>query len=97
MTHSNVGVNLLFQTPNLGKVLPDSLLKVQNAAALLFRVAGNFQLETHTLFFLTVLLHFNKVKKKMSLKKNIKNINYTLEPATSTSPFVWVPHVAKDC
>lgn len=62
MTHSDVGVNLLFQPSNLGKVLPNSLLKVQNAAALLLRVTGNFQLETYTLFFLTVLLHGNKVK-----------------------------------
>lgn len=42
MTHSDVGVNLLFQASNLSKVLPDSLLKVQNAAALLLRVTGNF-------------------------------------------------------
>lgn len=68
MTYSNVGVNLLFQTSNLGKVLPDSLLKVQNAAALLLRVAGNFQLETHALLFLTVLLRINKVRKKKNKK-----------------------------
>lgn len=42
MTHSDVGVNLLFQASNLSKVLPDSLLKVQNTAALLLRVTGNF-------------------------------------------------------
>lgn len=62
MTHPDVGVNLLFQTSNLGKVLPDSLLKMQNAAALLLRVTGNLQLETHPLFFLAVFLNVNKVK-----------------------------------
>lgn len=64
VTHPDVGVNLLLQTSNLGEVLSDGLLEVQDAAALLLRVTGNFQLETHTLLFLTVLLHTNKFKNK---------------------------------
>lgn len=77
MTHSDVGVNLLFQASNLSKVLPDSLLKVQNAAALLLRVAGNFQLEAHALFFLTVLLQQNQ-KNQTIKKKHTENPNSSL-------------------
>lgn len=65
MTHPDVGVNLFFQASNLGEVLPDGLLEVQDAAALLLWVTRNFQLETHTLLFLTVLLHVPKIKTTM--------------------------------
>lgn len=56
VTHPDVGVNLFFKASNLSKVLPDCLLEMQDAAALLLRVTRNLQLETHTLLFLTVLL-----------------------------------------
>lgn len=62
VTHPDVGVNLFLKTSNLGEVLSDGLLEVQDAAALLLRVTGNFQLETHTLLFLTVLLNVNRIK-----------------------------------
>lgn len=68
MTHPDVGVNLFLKASNLSEVLPDCLLEVQDAAALLLRVTRNFQLETHTLLFLTVLLHVNKIK--IILKKH---------------------------
>lgn len=70
MTHPDVGVNLFLKASNLSEVLPDCLLEVQDAAALLLRVTGNFQLETNTLLFLTVLLHVNKIKKQT--KKHTK-------------------------
>lgn len=56
MTHPDVGVNLFLEASDQGQVLPDSLLEVQNAAALLLRVTRYFQLKSHTLLFLTVLL-----------------------------------------
>ena len=56
VTHPDVGVNLFLQASDLGNVLPDCLLKMQDAAALLLRVTGDLQLETHTLLLLTVLL-----------------------------------------
>lgn len=37
-------------------MLPNSLLEMQDAAALLLGVTGNLQLETHSLLFFTVLL-----------------------------------------
>lgn len=37
-------------------MLPHGLLQVEDAAALLLGVAGDFQLETHPLLLLTVLL-----------------------------------------
>lgn len=54
--HPDVAVDLLLQVADLGHVLADSLLQVQDAAALLLRVAGDLQLETHALLLLTVLL-----------------------------------------
>lgn len=56
VTHSDVGVNLLLKASDLGEMLSDCFLEVQDAAALLLRVARNLQLETHTLLLLTVLL-----------------------------------------
>lgn len=63
MTHPDVGVNLFLEASDQGQVLPDGLLQVQDAAALLLRVTRNFQLETHTLLFLTVLLQGQKIEK----------------------------------
>lgn len=62
-THPDVGVNLLLETSNQGKVLPDGLLEVQDAAALLLGVTGDVQLETHALLLLTVFLHVQKIYK----------------------------------
>lgn len=62
MTHSDVGVNLFLEASDLGQVLPDCLLEVKDAAALLLRVTRNLQLETHSLLLLTVLLHVQEVK-----------------------------------
>lgn len=61
MTHPDVGINLFLKASNQGKVLPDRLLEVQDAAALFLGVTGNFQLEAHTLLFLTMLLHVEKI------------------------------------
>lgn len=55
-THPDVAVDLLLQVADLGHVLADGLLQVQDAAALLLRVAGDLQLEAHALLLLTVLL-----------------------------------------
>lgn len=59
-TDPHVGVNLFLQAPDLSQMLPYSLLEVQNTAALLLRVTGDLQLETHTLLSLTVFLHQEK-------------------------------------
>lgn len=56
VTHPDVGVNLLLKAPYLGEVLPDCFLEVQDAAALLLRVAGDLQLETYALLLFAVLL-----------------------------------------
>lgn len=64
VTHSDVGVNLLLQTPDLGEVLPDCFLEVQDAATLLLGVARNLQLEAHTLLLLAVLLQVDGIKFK---------------------------------
>lgn len=55
-SHLHDRVHLLFQVTDLGHMLADSLLKVQDATALLLRVAGDLQLEADTLLFLAVLL-----------------------------------------
>lgn len=70
MTHSDVGVNLFLKASDLGQVLPDCLLEVKDAAALLLRVTRNLQLETHSLLLLTVLLHVHEVKKKHLISKD---------------------------
>lgn len=73
VAHPDIGVNLLLQVSNLSKVLPDSLLQMQDAAALLLRVARNFQLEADTLLLLTVLLNISqrmeKIQQLMTSKK----------------------------
>ncbi|TNN66053.1 hypothetical protein EYF80_023681 [Liparis tanakae] len=61
VTHPDVGVNLLLETSDQGEVLPDGLLEVQDAAALLLGVTGDLQLETHALLLLTVFLRVQKI------------------------------------
>lgn len=61
VSHPYVGVDLFLKASDLSEMLPYGLLEVQDAAALLFGVAGNLELETYTLLFLAVLLHFHKV------------------------------------
>lgn len=92
MTHSDVGVNLFLKASNQGKVLPDCLLEVRDAAALLLRVTRNFQLETHTLLFLTVFLHVQKIKKnKHRMSKDETSLRtwrcfVNLDPCPSDAP-----------
>lgn len=54
--HLHDRVHLPLQQPDLGHVLPDGLLQVEDAAALLLGVAGDLQLETDPLLLLAVLL-----------------------------------------
>lgn len=56
MPHPDVGVDLFLQASDQSEVLPDGLLEVQDAAALLLRVTGDLQLKAHTLLLLTVFL-----------------------------------------
>lgn len=65
--HFHVGVHLLLQLPDLRNVLPHGLLQVQDTAALLLRVAGDFQLEAHPLFLLAVLLDRGTGKVRVAL------------------------------
>lgn len=65
--HFHVGVHLLLQLPDLRDVLPHGLLQVQDTAALLLRVAGDFQLEAHPLFLLAVLLDTGTGKVRVAL------------------------------
>lgn len=67
--HLNNGVNLLLQESDLNEVLPDCLLQVQDAAALLLRVTGDFQLKTHTLLFLTVFLRTGQKKPRINQQR----------------------------
>lgn len=46
--------------PDLGHMLPHSLLQMQYATALLLRIAGDLKLEPDTLFLFTMLLKEGK-------------------------------------
>lgn len=59
-TNPHVGVDLFLQATDLSQMLTYCFLKVQDTATLFLRVAGDLQLETHTLLPLAVLL--NKAK-----------------------------------
>lgn len=67
--HPDVGVDLFLQASDQGHVLPDGLLEVQDAAALLLGVTGDLQLETHTLLLLTVLLDTSHTQPEMRPEK----------------------------
>lgn len=101
VTHPDVGVNLLLKASDLGEVLPDGLLKVQDAAALLLGVTGNFQLETHTLLLLTVLLHVNKItnqnKQTPHEMEHRRGRGSLLQSGTGRLPFAWAPRVTTGC
>lgn len=63
-TNPHVGVNLFLQAPDLSQMLTYCFLKVQDTATLFLRVAGDLQLETHTLLPLAVLLNKEKDQRK---------------------------------
>lgn len=67
-TNPHVGVDLFLQAPDLSQMLTYCFLKVQDTATLFLRVAGDLQLETHTLLPLTVLLYKSKRSGKSAKK-----------------------------
>lgn len=85
VAHPVVGVDLFLQASDLGEVLPHRLLQMQDAAALLLRVTGNLQLETHALLFLAVLLieartEDRTFKKKKILENRLLNGDSPVQP-----------------
>lgn len=81
-TNPHVGVDLFLQAPDLSQMLTYCFLKVQDTATLFLRIAGDLQLETHTLLPLTVLLYKAKNVANQQKRQNFipKLVSRQLQP-----------------
>lgn len=90
MSHLDVGVNLFLKASYLSQVLPDGLLEMQDTAALLLWVTRNFQLEAHSLLFLTVLLGRNIMN---NTDKQRRKSDKGHKAGGPVLPCAWAPRV----